>query len=139
MPDGGVRRRGTAVTTRQQADRLEEYWWWFAVALFVLVTLDMLTTMYAVWAVGPAAEANPLVRVVLGRGMLAYTVINLVAAGVAIGGFATLVRLLESTDAPYDRYVEFGIQLWLGTLIGVGLFVFANNLTVVVHGRSLVL
>lgn len=127
------------MTSRALATRLEEYWWWFAVALFVLVTLDMLTTMYAVWAVGPAAEANPLVRLVLERGMLAYTAVNLVAAGIAIGGFAALVRLLETTDAPYDRYVEFGIQVWLGTLIGVGLFVFANNLTVVVHGRSLLL
>lgn len=131
--------RGETMTSPALATRLEEYWWWFAVALFVLVTLDMLTTMYAVWAVGPAAEANPLVRVVLERGMLAYTAVNLVAAGIAIGGFASLVRLLETTDAPYDRYVEFGIQVWLGTLIGVGLFVFANNLTVVVHGRSLLL
>ncbi len=41
---------------------MEEYWDWVAVALFLLVTVDMLTTMFAAAALGPVAEANPLMR-----------------------------------------------------------------------------
>jgi hypothetical protein len=47
--------------------------------------------------------------------------------------------LLEATDPPYDRYVAVTVQAWLGLLIASGLFVFANNLTVIVYGRSLFL
>ncbi|MFB6353740.1 MAG: hypothetical protein ABEJ92_06605 [Halobacteriales archaeon] len=119
--------------------RLEEYWDWFAVALFVLITVDMITTMYAAWYVGPAAEANPLMRWALGRGMLTLTAVNLAATVVAVGGFYALMRLLERTAPPYDRYVGLGVEAWLGLLIAGGLFVFANNLYVIFHGRSLVL
>ena len=119
--------------------RLEEYWDWFAVALFVLITVDMITTMYAAWYVGPAAEANPLMRWALGQGLLTLTVVNLAATVLAVGGFYLLMRLLESTSEPYDRYVSLGVEAWLGLLIAGGLFVFANNLFVIFHGRSLLL
>lgn len=118
---------------------IEEYWDWFAVALFVLITVDMITTVYAAWYVGPAAEANPLMRWALGQGMVTVTIVNLAATVVAVGGFALLMQLLQATDPPYDRYVAVSIQAWLGLLIAGGLFVFANNLTVIVYGRSLFL
>lgn len=119
--------------------RLQEYWDWFAVALFVLITVDMITTMYAAWHVGPAAEANPLLRWVLGQGIVTLTVVNLAATILAVGGFYWLLRLVNSTEPPYDRYVGLGVEAWLGALIAAGLFVFANNLYVIFHGRSLLL
>ena len=127
-----------ATPARPRLDaRLEEYWDWFAVALFVLITVDMLTTMYAAWYVGPAAEANPLMRWALGQGLLVLTAVNLAATVVAVGGFYVLMRLLRATEAPYDRWVGLTVEVWLGALIAAGLFVFANNLSLIVHGRSL--
>lgn len=116
---------------------LEEYWEWFAVALFVLITVDMITTVYAAWYVGPAAEANPLMRWALEQGLLTVTLVNLAATVIAVGGFYVLMELLQATDPPYDRYVAVSVEAWLGLLIAGGLFVFANNLTVIVYGRSL--
>lgn len=124
-------------TARPLARRLETYWRWFAVVLFIVITLDMLTTMYAFEAVGPAGEANPVVRFALDRGVLAYATLNLIATVVAIGCFAALAWVLRATDPPYDRYFEMVITGWLGLLLLAGLFVFVNNLTVIVHGRSL--
>lgn len=118
---------------------LEEYWDWFAVSLFVLITVDMITTMYAAWYAGPAAEANPLMRWALGQGIGVLTAVNLTATIVAVGGFYLLIQFVDQTDPPYDWYLGFGIQIWLGTILSLGLFVFANNLSVIIHGQSLIL
>ena len=127
----------TVSTSRFNA-RVSEYWNWFAVALFVLITVDMITTMYAAWYVGPAAEANPLMRWALGQGIVVLTAVNLLATVLAVGGFYWLIRLLQTTQPPYDRYLSLGVEAWLGLLISAGLFVFANNLSVIFYGRSLV-
>lgn len=119
--------------------RIQEYWDWFAVALFVLITVDMITTVYAAWYVGPAGEANPLMRWALGEGILIVTLVNLAATIIAVGGFYLLLELMKTTEPPYDRYVSLGVEVWLGLLISAGLFVFANNLFVIFHGRSLIL
>lgn len=116
---------------------IEEYWEWFAVALFVLITVDMITTVYAAGYVGPAAEANPLMRWALGQGLLAVTVVNLAAAVIAVGGFALLIRFLEAAESPLDTYLAVGVEVWLGLLIAGGLFVFANNLSLIVHGQTI--
>lgn len=123
---------------RLRSARLERDWRRFAVVLFVLLTLDMLTTMYAVAAVGPAGEANPLIRWTIERGLVTYTAVNLAAAALAAVGFAALLRFLRSTPAPYDRYFELGVRVWLGALLAAGLLVFANNVAVIALGRSVV-
>lgn len=117
---------------------LAEYWEWFAVALFILITGDMITTIYAAWYVGPGAEANPLMRWALERGMDAVILVNLVATVIAVGGFYTLIQLVKRADPPYDRIVALSVEVWLGLIIAGGLFVFANNLFVIFHGQSLV-
>lgn len=116
---------------------LEEYWDWFAVALFVLITVDMITTMYAAWYVGPAAEANPLMRWALYQGLVTVTLVNIAATVIAVGGFALLMKLLRRTEPPWDRYVAVGVEAWLGLLIAGGLFIFANNLVLIFQGYSL--
>lgn len=117
--------------------RVPEYWDWIAVSLFLLVTVDMITTVYAARAVGLAGEANPFVRWSLARGPLVFAAVNLVTVVVVAGLFDRVVTLLERTPAPYDRYLAAGIEAWLGGLLAAGLLVFANNLLVVFHGRSL--
>jgi hypothetical protein len=80
--------------------KLEEYWDWFTVALFVLITVDMITTMYAATYAGPAAEANPLMRWEIGQGVLVMTAVNLIATVIAVGIFYFLMQLLETTPSP---------------------------------------
>lgn len=123
--------------THSIEDRLDEYWEWFAMALFVLITVDMITTVYAAWYVGPASEANPLMRWALGQGLVTVTLVNVLATVIAVGGFYVLMQLLRATEPPYDRYAALGVEVWLGLLIAGGLFVFANNLSVIFHGRML--
>lgn len=118
--------------------RFEEYWDWFAVALFLLVTVDMLTTMGATVEYGLAAEINPLVVWLLRHGLVAFMLANLVVVVLAVGAFSGVVEAVQRARAPYDAYLVYGIEVWLGVLLSMGLFVFANNLSVIVHGRSLV-
>lgn len=118
--------------------RLQEYWDWFAVALFVLITVDMLSSRFAAATAGASAEANPLMRWVLQQNMFVLAGFHIAAVVIAVGSFAILMELLESSRSPYDRYLAWGIELWLGGLIAAGLFIFANNLAVIVHGQSLV-
>lgn len=126
------------MATPTTPQRISEYWDWFAVALFVLVTVDMLTTRFAAATMGDGAEANPIIRWALGQSVLVLTGINLAATVIAVGSFYILIRLLKTTRAPYDSYLARGIELWLGGLIAVGLYIFANNLSVIIHGRSLI-
>lgn len=47
--------------------RGQEYWNWQAIALFVLITVDMLTTVHAARVVGTTGEAHPRHPVVAAR------------------------------------------------------------------------
>lgn len=117
--------------------RIDEYWDWLAVALFLLVTLDMLTTVFAAAELGTAAEANPLMRWALDRGMGTLVALNLAVVGLAVGFFWALVRTFRQAPPRYRRALGLLIEAWLGLLVFVGLLVLANNLAAVVLGRSL--
>jgi hypothetical protein len=117
--------------------RIEEYWDWIAVALFLLLAVDLLTTLAAARAVGPGAEGNPLMRWLLGQDVLLVIGAHLVVVVLVTGCFRVLVDRLRRTAPPADRYFAFLIEAWLGVLVAVGLGVFANNLAVIVLGRSL--
>lgn len=118
-------------------ERIAEYWDWVAVALFLLTTVDMVTTIYAAAAVGPGAESNPLVRWVLRQGPMAFAATNLVAVVLAVVFFYALVEMIRASPPPFDRYLALAVELWLGLLVAAGLLVFANNLVVIVFGLSL--
>jgi len=49
-------------TSTQVETRLNGWWSWVSVALFLLVTLDLLTSLYAAEAVGVEHESNILMR-----------------------------------------------------------------------------
>lgn len=117
--------------------RVPEYWDWIAVALFLLVTVDMVTTVYAARSVGLAGEANPFIRWSIASGPVVFGAVNLVTVVAVAGLFDHVIETLHRTPAPYDRYLAAGIEAWLGGLLAAGLLVFANNLVVVFHGRSL--
>lgn len=117
--------------------RVQEYWSWLAVALFLLTTVDMITTVYAAFQVGVAGEANPIVRWSLLRGPVAFMALNLIAVVSVTLLFDTVLSVLRQTPAPYHRYLAAGIEAWLGGLLAAGLLVFANNLSVIFFARSL--
>lgn len=117
--------------------RVSEYWDWIAVALFLLTTVDLITTFYAASLLGPQAESNPLVRLLLMHGIGVVMVANLLAVVLVGVFFYGLVELLEATPARYRGYFSAGIEAWLGGLLAAGLLVFANNLSVIFHGQSL--
>ncbi|MFB6255517.1 MAG: hypothetical protein ABEH58_02125 [Haloplanus sp.] len=125
------------MTAHIAESRIEEYWDWIAVALFLLLAVDLLTTLAAARLVGTGAESNPLMRWLLGRGVLAVIGAHLVVVGLVTGGFRLLIDRLRRTPAPANRYFALAIEAWLGFLVAVGLGVFANNLAVIVLGRSL--
>jgi hypothetical protein len=117
--------------------RIQEYWSWIAVALFLLVTVDMLTTIFAAAALGSAAEANPLMWWALEQGTATLVAVNLVAVVLAVGFFYALLELLEQTPGPYQRGFALLIEAYLGVLLFAGLAVLANNLSVVILGSSI--
>lgn len=114
-----------------------EYWDWLAVALFLLVSVDLLTTLGAAARYGVGAEANPLVAALLVGPLWTLVAANLVVVVVSTGAFAALLRLLRRTPPRLRNGFALTIEVWLGLLVAGGLVVFANNLTVVVHGVSL--
>jgi hypothetical protein len=117
---------------------IQEYWSWFAVALFLLLAVDLLTTAGAASEYGLAAESNPAMRWLLGRGLATVIGVHLTVVALGAFGFAGIVCLLRRGRAPYDRYLAYCIEVWLGLLVVAGLTVFANNLSVIVLGESLV-
>ncbi|MFB6113672.1 MAG: hypothetical protein ABEJ58_06170 [Halodesulfurarchaeum sp.] len=121
-----------------QSDRSSEYWSWAGSALFLLLTVDLLTTLIAANTVGIQAEANPIVRWALERGVAWLVLVNLSALLLLGVLFFGLIRLTLTAPKPYDDVVAGAFELWIGLLIASGLLIFANNLLVIVYHRALV-
>lgn len=119
-------------------DRVPEYWSWLAAAVFLLTTVDLLTTLSAGATVGFHAEANPLIRWVIRYDLTGLVLMNLTAIVLVALLFARVTHVLRETPTPTDRYLALAIEIWLGVLLATGLFVFANNLAVIVHAQSLI-
>jgi len=118
-------------------DRIEEYWEWVAVALFLLTTVDVLTTLGAAAVVGAGREANPFVRWLLRRSVPGVVAVNLLAAAAGALGFRGIVATLWRTPPWLRPYYAVVVEAWLGLLVVAGLAVFTNNLVVIVFGGSL--
>lgn len=117
--------------------RIDEYWDWIAWALFLLLTVDLLTTVYAAHAIGAGAEVNPLMRWLLAQGGLALVAANIAAAILVAVLFYGLMEMLRVTPSELQVPFAIGIEVWLGLLLTLGLVVFANNLVVLLGGQSL--
>ncbi|PSP45249.1 hypothetical protein BRC63_01665 [Halobacteriales archaeon QH_10_70_21] len=102
------------------------------------LSVDLLTTLYAAALYGPAAEANPYVRHALDHGVPRLVAMNLAVLAVAVALVAAYMRVLSRTRGVEAWVMARSFELWAGGLIAVGLFVFANNLSVIVLGGSLV-
>lgn len=117
--------------------KIEEYWDWIAVALFLLTTVDMITTIYAVRIFGIDSEVNPFMEWILEQGIVVLGVINLVVVVAVVGIFYLLIKLFKSSSDKYKKYYAFCMDVWIGLLVSMGLFVFSNNLLVIFFKTSL--
>lgn len=124
-------------TFRVRAHERREYWSWVASALYLLLPVDLLLSLYAAELYGPAAEANPIVRWALTRDVAVLVGLNLLALVVLVALFYGFFALVDAARGGHAWMLVRSFELWIGGLLAAGLFVFANNLSVVVHGRSL--
>ena len=117
--------------------RREDYWAWLALALYLLITVDLLTTFGAVARFGVGVEANPLVASLLtGPFWLLIGVHVAVVFGVTYG-FAAVLRLLDRMPPGLRARFETAVRAWLVLLVAAGLLLAANNLAVLLHGVPL--
>lgn len=117
--------------------RLREYWSWVAVALFLLVTLDLLTSMYAAQVVGLEHESNPLMAWLLAQSLPVIVVAHVGAVVLTAVLFYGIIELIRRTRPTLQWMMMRSLEVYLGLLIAAGLFVVANNLAVIVLRRSL--
>jgi hypothetical protein len=114
-------------------DRLVRRWWLaFAVALFFLLPVDLLTTLVAVAKYGLGVEANPVVRWLLERGLVPLAAVHLAVVGLVVAMFHRAVESVRATPARERRLLARFVSAWVGGLLVAGVAVVANNLLVVV-------
>lgn len=117
--------------------RHEEYWDWVAVALFLLLSVDLLTSLSAAATVGLEHEQNPLMAWLLVQHLAVVVAVHLWIAVVVVGLFAVIFAMARDVPRRLGRPVQMGIEIFLGLLVAAGLFAFANNMVVIVFGRGL--
>lgn len=107
--------------------------WWagFALALFLLVPVDLLTTLLAVARHGVGVEANPLVRWLIQQGVVAVVLANVAAVVLAVVCFHLAVRAVERAPAAYRRPLHRLVSAWVALVCLAGVALTANNLVVV--------
>lgn len=117
--------------------RIREYWGWIAVALFLLITVDFLTTTVAVSLYGVGAEGNPFMRWLIGHGTVPLVAAHLVAIVLAVIFFFGIIEMIRQTPEPQRKSLAVVFETWVGLLVSFGLFLFANNLSAIVLRASL--
>ena len=134
---GGERGSGLDADWRVGAADRREYWSWVAGALYLLLSVDLLLTLYAAGIHGPRAEANPYVQWALTQDPAVLVGLNLLALAVLAALFYGYIELLAAARGVEAWIMARSFELWVGCLVAAGLFVFANNLSVIVLGQSL--
>lgn len=125
-------------TPKWDPRRSEKYWHWFAAALYLLFTLDILTTLLATAVHGLEAEANPVMRWLIQQGPVVLIAANLVALIGVVIAFNSVVNIVNTVRHPYDIVLEVLVEIWLGLLLTAGIFVVVNNLAVIIFGESFI-
>lgn len=118
--------------------RHQRYWRWFARALFLLLTLDILTTLVAKAIYGTGAEINPLMAWLIELGPVVLIVVHLLALFGVTVAFSQVIKVIESVSSPADIVLEVLLEIWLGLLLTAGFVIVVNNLFVIVFGRSVI-
>lgn len=111
-------------------DARRRWWAGFATALFLLVPLDLFTTLLSVARYGTGVEANPVVRFLLHQGLVELTLANLVVVCVAVYLFDLAVEAIRRAPATDGRLLERGVDAWVGSMLVGGVVLVANNVAV---------
>jgi len=111
--------------------RVRSYWLYFALGLFLLLVVDLFTTMIATTQYGLGVESNPLMRWLLTQGLFVVTLVHVLVAIAVVYLFHCVLESARGSSAPLDRYLETLIQAWLGGMLAVGTFVVLNNLSAI--------
>lgn len=114
-----------------------EYWEWISVLLFLFITADLLTTMYAASIHGAFLEGNPIIRWGLEQNIILLTAMNLLVGFLCVGFFYAILLNIEQAPNKYYSKLLLSFEVFLGLLISVGIFVFINNIFVIFFGSSL--
>lgn len=109
-------------------------WWWvgFALALFLLVPVDFLTTLLAVGQHGLAVEANPFVRWLLGYGLVPATLVQLLVVGLAVAMFDAALRLVDAAPAHEHPRRARIVDVWVVVMLVAAVALLANNVVALV-------
>lgn len=117
-----------SVGTTEMDEWVRNCWQWFALALLLLVPLDLLTTLFAVAQHGIGVETNPVVRMLLEQGLVAVVAVNLLVVVLAAAMFDGVVDAVRSAPTTYRTALVYGVHAWLGLALTTGVVLVANNL-----------
>lgn len=109
-------------------DWVERWWMGFGLALFLLLPVDLVLTLFAVAEHGVEVEMNPLMRWLIDQGMVAVVVVHLIVVGLAVVLFDTLIEVVRYTPVPYRTTFIHGVSIWIGLVFTAGLALTANHL-----------
>lgn len=123
----------------------EEYWSWFASALFLLITVDLITTFGAAARFGTDAEYNQLMAFLLESSVEIIILAHIIVVILAASFFYALLEILDSNKQLLSKNesetIPYPNTLLLDTFIAVlysyGLFIFANNLSIIFNGKTI--
>lgn len=113
-------------------EHVDTWWVWFTVALFLLLPLDLLTTLFAVAEYGVAAEANPAMELLLRQGFLAVVGVHLVVIALVVYLFHIVVARFRLSDRESRRLLSPIITAWIIMLNVAGVIVVTNNILLLV-------
>lgn len=115
-----------------EMDRNVERWWLlFGIALFLLIPVDLLTTLVAIAQYGTGVEANPIMRWFLEHGLLAVTAVNILVVFVGVSLFHVAMGSIRAAPPSSHRALTHVVNVWVGVLLVVGVSLVANNLWVI--------
>lgn len=119
---------GTAEVNRY----VPQWWLWFGIALFLLVPLDLLTTLIAVAKYGVGVEANPVMQWLLRRGLFVVIAVHLGVLSLAVSLFHIAIGGVRNVSRSQARVFVHVVNIWIGVLLVVGIVVVANNVFVLI-------
>ena len=128
-------RRPRRLPTPGAVDR-ESYWGWVAAALFLLLPVDLLTTLACAAVVGADAEANPWMAWLLTQHPTVVVAVHIAVGATAVAGFAAYEWLSRRSEQ-FGTVMLRAARAYLVLLVALGFLVFWNNLAVLLFRRSL--
>lgn len=106
----------------------DEYWSWFAIILFMMIPVDMITTSFAIHKHGIEHEANPFMAIVFQSDWYIFLGVHLLGVLLAVIIFYGVLKMGEKTDKRFQPTYYLMMELWMGFWLAFSFFLYANNL-----------